>query len=68
MILLSKKLLILALASFLALLFGCSRAPSEREQLNAIRDEIGINGIMDYVLDYWTDNDVIDYLYYRSNK
>ena len=38
---------------------------TSNEKLDAIRDEIGLGGILDYVLGYWDESEVIEYIFDR---
>lgn len=42
--------------------FNPQEAETTRDKLDSIREDIGVQGIMEYILDYWSENEVIEYL------
>lgn len=57
-------LLILVLLFVLAVITS-DKKPSSREILNEVREEIGVQGILEYALEYWTEHEIIEYLFDR---
>lgn len=64
----AKKVLTLLIAfaiGAILLFLVVSVAPEEkadREMLHQVREDIGVGGILDYVLDYWSDAEIAEYL------
>ena len=49
----------------LILVFSVVSAPKEptnSEMLHQVQEEIGVQGILDYLMDQWSDQEIIEYI------